>query len=136
MKKLFLAIFLGGICLSMLFYYWQTRPSQSLQVPDITPEELVSMIDAKDKFYVYFYSPTCKDCLKSEPKLAQAVKNLTIDMVKLDVQKYEQLRQELEIPGTPSIFFYQNSKLVKGITGELETVEEYENFFRETGGII
>jgi len=136
MKKLFLAIFLVGVCLSMIFYYWQTRPSQSLQVPDITPEELVNMIDAKEEIYVYFYSPTCKDCLKSEPKLTQAVKNLTINMVKLDVQKYDQLQHELEIPGTPSIFFYQDGKLTKGITGELGTVEEYEKFFRETGGAI
>lgn len=134
MKKLFLAIFLVGVCLSMVFYYWQSRPSQRLQVMEITPEKLNDMIDAKDEFYVYFYSPTCKDCIKSEPKLAQAAKNLSIDMVKLDIQKYEQVRQELEIPGTPSIFFYQDSKLIKGITGELKTVEEYEKFFRETGG--
>lgn len=136
MKKLFLIIFLLGICFSLVFYFWQSRPSQSLQSPEITPEKLAEMIEEEKEFYVYFYSPTCKECIKSEPKLAQAVKKLSINMVKLDVQNYEELREELQIPGTPSIFFYQNGKLIKGITGELKTVEEYENFFRETGGVI
>lgn len=134
MKKLFLAVFLIGIGFSLAFYFWQSRPSQSLQVPEVTPEKLAGMIEDGEDFYVYFYSPTCKDCLKSEPKLAQAVKNLSVNMVKLDVQRYEQVRQELQVPGTPSIFFYQDGKLIKGITGELKTVTEYEKFFLETGG--
>jgi len=135
MRKLFLAIFFAGICLSLVFYIWQTRPAQVLQAPEVTPEKLEQRIQGGGDFYVYFYSPTCKDCLKSEPKLAKAVKNLSIDIVKLDLQKYEEAREELQVPGTPSIFVYQGGKLVKGITGELKTVEEYENFFRETGGV-
>ena len=134
MKKKFLLIFLAGICLSTVVYLWQTRPSQVLQVPEVTPQELAQKIQAGEEFFVYFYSPTCEDCLKSEPKLAQAVRNLSVNMVRLDVQKYEEIRQELDIPGTPSIFFYRDTELVHGITGGYSTVEEYEKFFRDTGG--
>ncbi|ATW25921.1 thioredoxin family protein [Candidatus Formimonas warabiya] len=135
MKKLFLVIFIVGICLSLGAYLWQTQASKTLQAPDITPDQLEKMMADGEDFYVYFYSPTCQDCLKSESKLAQAVKKLSItNMKKLDVKKYESVREELQIPGTPSIFVYQKGKLVKGITGAFDTTDEYEKFFLETGG--
>ncbi|MGI6685721.1 MAG: thioredoxin family protein [Bacillota bacterium] len=134
MKKMFFTIFLVGICLSVAIYFWQTRPSQSLQAPEITPEQLIQRMEQGEDFYVYFYSPTCTECIQSEPNLAQAVKATSVDIVKIDLKKYEYVKEQLDVPGTPSIFYYQDGKLVKGITGALETVEEYEQFFQDTGG--
>ncbi|HHT64120.1 MAG: thioredoxin family protein [Bacillota bacterium] len=134
MKKIFLIIFLAGICLSGAVYFWQTRSSQSLQAVEVSPERLMQRIERGDSFYVYFYSPACEDCIKSEPKLAQAVKNTSVEILRLDLRKHENIQVQLEVPGTPSIFFYREGKLVQGITGAYETVGEYERFFRETGG--
>lgn len=135
MKKIFSLILIVGICLSIGIYLWQSRIFKTEQIPDITSNQLQQMTDNGENFYVYFYSPTCEECIKSEPKLVQAVKELMIkNVVKVDVQRFDFLRKDLQIQGTPSIFVYNNHKLIKGITGGLKTVEEYKNFFRETGG--
>lgn len=135
MKKIFLIILIVGICLSIGIYLWQSRIFKTVQVPDITSNQLQQMIENGENFYVYFYSPTCEECIKSEPKLIQAVKVLMIkNIVKVDVQRFEYLLKDLQIQGTPSIFVYNNHKMIKGITGGFKTVEEYKNFFRETGG--
>ncbi|EGW36215.1 thioredoxin family protein [Desulfosporosinus sp. OT] len=135
MKKLFLIIFIVGICLSIGIYLWQSRTFKTAQIPDVPPNQLQQMIANGESFYVYFYSPTCEECIKSEPKLIQAVKELTIkNIVKVDVQKFEYLRKDLQIQGTPTLYVYGNHNIIKGITGGLKTVEEYKDFFRETGG--
>lgn len=124
-----------GICFSIGIYLWQSRMFKMAQIPDITSNQLQQMIENGSNFYVYFYSPACENCIKSEPNLIQAVKDLKItNIVKIDLSKFDSLRKDLQIQGTPSIFVYQNHKMIKGITGGFETVEEYKIFFRETGG--
>ncbi|HWQ43661.1 MAG TPA: thioredoxin family protein [Desulfosporosinus sp.] len=135
MKKVFSLILIVGICLSIVIYLWQSRIFNSGQIPDITPNQLQQRIENGENFYVYFYSPTCEECIESEPKLLQAVKELMIrNIVKVDVQKFDYLLKDLQIPGTPSIYVYNNHVLIKGITGGFKTVDEYKNFFKETGG--
>ena len=135
MKKVFSLILIMGICLSTGIYLWQSRMFKTVQIPDITPDQLQQRIENGENFYVYFYSPTCEECLESEPKLLQAVKELRIqNIVKVDVQKFDYLRKDLQIQGTPTIYVYNNHKLIKGITGSFKTVEEYKSFFKETGG--
>ncbi|HZK55241.1 MAG TPA: thioredoxin family protein [Desulfosporosinus sp.] len=134
MKKVFFLILIVGICLSSGLYLWQSRIFKTVQIPDITPNQLQQRIEEGEKFYVYFYSPTCEECIKSEPKLLQAVKELMIQtIVKVDLQKFDYLRKDLQIPGTPSIYVYNNQVLIKGITGGFKTVDEYKKFFNETG---
>lgn len=135
MKKLFFLILIAGICLSIGIYLWQSRMFHTGQIPDITPDQLQQRIEKGENFYAYFYSPVCEECIKSEPELVQAVKELGIDnIVRVDVQKFDYLRQDLQIQGTPTIYVYNNHKLVKGITGSFKTVDEYQSFFKETGG--
>jgi thiol-disulfide isomerase/thioredoxin len=135
MKKVFLIIFMIGILLSAGIYLWQSQMFQKDQMVDITPDLLQQKINNGENFYVYFYSPTCEQCIKTEPYLKQAVKELGIkNIIKVDVKKYESLRKDLQIQGTPTIYVYNHQKLVKGITGGFEKVEDYKNFFRETGG--
>lgn len=135
MKKVFFLILIVGICLSSGIYLWQSRIFKTVQIPDITPVQLQQRIENGENFYVYFYSPTCEECIKSEPKLLQTVKELMIrNIVKVDVQKFDYLRKDLQIPGTPSIYVYNDHVLIKGITGGFKTVDEYKKFFRETGG--
>ena len=135
MKRVFSLILIAGICLSMGIYLWQSRMFNTVQIPDITPDQLQQRIEKGENFYVYFYSPICEECIKSGPQLVQAVQELRIqNIVKVDVQKFDYLRKDLQIQGTPTIYVYNNHKLIKGITGSFKTVEEYKNFFKETGG--
>ena len=135
-KHIFLSIFIVGICLSIGIYSWQSKIFNTVQVPEISQNQLQQKIEDGESFFVYFYSPTCEECLKSEPKMLQAVKELRIDnLVKVDLQKFESLREDLQVQGTPSIFVYKNHKMIKGITGGFKTVKEYKDFF-EAGGTI
>lgn len=135
MKKVFSLILIVGICLSIGIYLWQSRMFNTVQIPDITPNQLQQRIENGENFYVYFYSPTCEECIKSGPKLVQAVKELMIqNIVKVDVQRFDYLRKDLQIQGTPTIYVYNNHILIKGITGSFKTVDEYKSFFIETGG--
>ncbi|MGC7871148.1 thioredoxin family protein [Desulfosporosinus sp. SYSU MS00001] len=137
MKKVFLIIFMVGILLSVGIYSWQSQMFQKDQMTEISPDQLQQKIDKGDNFYVYFYSPTCEQCIKTEPYLKEAVKKLTVkNIVKVDVQKYDALRKQYQIQGTPTIYVYNNHKLVKGITGGFENLEDYDKFFQETGGTI
>lgn len=134
MKKLFSLILIVGICLSIGIYLWQSQMFKTVQIPDITPNQLQQRIEKGENFYVYFYSPTCKECIKSGPKLVQAVKELRIqNIVKVDLQRFDYLRKDLQIQGTPTIYVYNNHILVKGVTGSFKTVDEYKSFFKETG---
>lgn len=135
MKRIFFTIFFLGILLSVGIYLWQSQMFQKDKFADITPNELQQKIDNGEDFYVYFYSPTCEQCIKTEPYLKEAVKELLLqNIAKVDVQKYDYLRKELQIQGTPTIFVYRNHKLIRGITGGFERVEDYKSFFRETSG--
>lgn len=133
MKKLFMTIFIVGIIFSTGLYFWQSRAGQYVQAREINPQELLQMIQRERDFYVYFFSPTCKDCIKSEPNLAKAVEKTKIVIVKLDVKKYESAREEFAVPGTPTLFHYKGSKLARGITGGYSSEQEYIEFFQKGG---
>ena len=137
MKKtlIIIAIFIVGIAISLGIYFHQAQTFQMDQIPALTPEQLAQKIQQGDNFYVYFYSPICEQCIKTEPALRQAIKDLGLkSLVKVDVQKYADLRQTYQIQGTPTIYVYRQGKLSKGITGGFTSAADYINFFKETGG--
>lgn len=134
MKKLFAAILILGVLLSAGIYWWQSRPGRHVQAREVSPQELRQMIQDENDFYVYFYSPTCKDCIKSDPKLAEALRSVQVTIVRLDVKKYEEAKEEFQVPGTPSIFYYKDHKLLRGISGGYDTAAEYLDFFGLGGG--
>lgn len=133
MKKLFLVLLVAGICLSTAIFWWQSRPGQHVQAKEISPPELQQLIQSRSDFYVYFFSPACKDCIKSEPYLADALRGVTVTLYKMDVKKYEAAREEFDVPGTPSLFYYQNGQVIRGISGGFETRQEYLDFFAAGG---
>lgn len=133
MKKMFLSLLIAGICLSSALFWYQSRPALQVQAPELTPPELRQLIQTRNDFYVYFYSPACKDCIKSTPYLVEALRTVKIVLYKMDVKKYEAAKAEFEVPGTPSLFYYQNRKVQRGISGGFQTAGEYLDFFRQGG---
>lgn len=131
MRKLFLAIFVLGIGVSTAIFIWQSQTSLKLNAQDVSPPELQQMIEEDNDFFVYFYSPTCPECIEAEPKVAKAVQLAKVKIVKLDVKKYEDFAKQLDIPGTPTILYYNRHKIVTGITGVYATYREYIDFFQE-----
>lgn len=129
MKKYFWTILTFGIVFTAFIYYWQSR-SAAVDIKEIAPQELRQMIESDNDFFVYFYSPACKECIKSASDLVKAINETKIKIVKLDLKKYPGAKKEWQIPGTPSLYYFDNHKLVKGISGA-STEQEYIKFFRE-----
>lgn len=132
MKKLFIGIFAIGIAISLSIFLWQQK-SGTLRAQEINPQQLKQMIEQGDDFYVYFYSPACPDCIKAEPKIVKAEEITRIKIVKLDIDKYQNIKTELQIPGTPTIYHYKDKKLVSGITGDYPAFEDYVEYFKKAG---
>ena len=133
MKRVFGIIFLLGICLSTGIYWCQSRAG-NIAAREVTLQELEEMVSEETDFYVYFFSPACKECVKSEPLLKKALEIYPVQMVKMDVKKHEAAQEQFDIPGTPTIFHFQNHKLARGITGGYATYQEYTEFFRQGSG--
>lgn len=116
----------------------EVTPSQAqpikLDAKEVTPQELKQMIDQDNNFFVYFYSPTCPKCAEAEPFIAQAVQISKVRMVALNVKEYPDTKAELQVPGTPTIYYYQNHKVAKGVTGALSSAQDYVNLFKDATG--
>ncbi|MDR3600738.1 MAG: thioredoxin family protein [Desulfosporosinus sp.] len=133
MKKLWVLLAVLVVAFGVGAYFWYVQPVQ-LNAKAVTPQELKQMITQDDNFFVYFHSPICPKCVKAEPLIAKAVQLTKVRMVALDVQAYPDTKTELLVPGTPTIFYYKNHKLAKGITGVLATYQEYVSLFRDAAG--
>lgn len=129
MKKRLLILVLLVVAIGAGTYIWRAQTTH-LDAKDVTPQELKQMIEQDDNFFVYFYAPICPNCIKAKPYIAQAVQLSKVRMVALDVLKYPDIKTELQVPGTPSIYYYKNHKLTKGITGALANAQGYVDFFR------
>ncbi|MDP4125851.1 MAG: thioredoxin family protein [Bacillota bacterium] len=130
MKKILVLLAVILVALSFGIYYYQAQ-SGKINAKEVTPEELRQMIEQDNNFFVYYYSPTCPDCVKVEPLVAKAVQLSNIKMVAMNLKEYPDTKAEQQVPGTPTIFFYRNHKVVKGVTGALSSYQEYVNLFKE-----
>jgi thiol-disulfide isomerase/thioredoxin len=132
MKKVLVIIFLTGILISSCIYYWQTQQVAYIKDKEISSEEFYSLLSQRS-FYVYFYSPTCGDCRKAEPKITEAVKELDINFVKLNIDQYPEIFEEYELPGIPAILLIEKGEVINGIVGVLEDTQGYIDFFTDSG---
>ncbi|MCL6478225.1 MAG: thioredoxin family protein [Peptococcaceae bacterium] len=127
MKKIFLGIFIAGVAISLIIFWRQSQTG--LPAGEVDPQELKRMVAQGGDFFVYFYSPACPDCKKAEPKIARAVEVAGVKMVKLNVDEYKDIKNELQIAGTPTIYHYRDQKLVSGITGDFPDGQKYVEYF-------
>jgi len=138
MKKVLALLAVLVVALGVGGYVWKvhsipTQPAQ-LNAKEITDQELKQMIAQDDNFFVYFYSPTCPKCAKAEPLIAKAVQVSQVRMVALNLLQYPAIKADLLVPGTPTIYYYKNHKLVKGVTGDLASYQEYVSLFKDAVG--
>ena len=133
-KKIGLSVLALALALVGGIYYWaahSAHTSTNLSAPSITPEELKQMIAQNDNFFVYFYSPTCPNCIKAEPLIAKAVQSSKVTLVELNVKAHPEAKAEFQVPGTPTLYYYSDHKLAKGVTGAGVSYQVYLDFFRK-----
>lgn len=87
-------------------------------------EELTDVI--KDNITVVdFYATWCGPCRMLSPVLEE-ISNENIEVIKVDIDKFEELTRSFGIMSVPTLQIYKNKELKKQITGYLSKEELME----------
>lgn len=88
------------------------------------------IIASNNNVLVDFYATWCGPCQTLGPILEDLKEDVgdAIRIVKIDVDKHQSLAAQMGVRGVPSLFFYQNGKLIKNASGVLAKHEIKRNF--------
>lgn len=83
----------------------------------------------KSKVLVDFYANWCGPCKMLSPILEQLVSEVDIDIVKVDVDKYQDLAREYKVMSIPCLILFDNEKEIKRTLGFMpkEKLKEFIN---------
>lgn len=88
------------------------------------------IVESQENVLVDFYAEWCGPCKTLAPILKQVKDDLGDDIriVKVDVDKHQELAGKMGVRGVPSLFFYKNGKLIKSLSGVLTGQEIKKQF--------
>ena len=88
------------------------------------------VIDSAEHVLVDFHDTWCGPCQTLAPILEQVKNDVgdSLRIVKVDVDKNQQLAAQMGVRGVPSLFFYKNGELIKSASGVLAK-HEIKNVF-------
>lgn len=137
MKKLFILLFIAGLLLSTGIYRWQSNQRAYLAGSDINAEQFTTLLEKDGIFYIYFYTDTCDQCLNAEPKLIDALKQVPVNLYKMDSVLYANIfasyQHQFNIPGVPAVLRFEQREVTGGRAGAPEHADVYVEFFLEKG---
>ena len=83
----------------------------------------------KSKVLVDFYANWCGPCKMLSPILEQLASEVDIDIVKVDVDKYQDLAREYKVMSIPCLILFDNEKEIKRTLGFMpkEKLKEFIN---------
>ncbi len=85
---------------------------------------------ANKKVLVDFYADWCGPCKMMTPTLEEVSKEISFDILKVDVDKYQDVAVRYNVFSIPNISLFENGKLIKSHTGYL-TPKELLKFIEE-----
>lgn len=79
------------------------------------------VINSTENVLVDFHATWCGPCQTLAPILEDVKSEVgeALRIVKIDVDRHQQLAAQMGVRGVPSLFFYKNGKLVKSASGVL-----------------
>lgn len=88
------------------------------------------IINSSKNVLVDFYATWCGPCKTLEPILEEVKSDMgdSLRIVKVDVDKNQELAAKMGVRGVPSLFFYKNGKLIKSASGVLAKQEVQKVF--------
>lgn len=91
---------------------------------------LSEIIESQRNVLVDFHAEWCGPCKTLAPILKSVKDDLgdSIRIVKIDVDKHQELAGKMGVRGVPSLFFYQDGKLIKSLSGVLTALEIKKQF--------
>lgn len=86
---------------------------------------LTEIINSSPLVLVDFFAEWCGPCKTLAPILEEVKKELgdQIRIIKIDVDKHNQLASQMNVRGVPSLFFYKEGQLIKSTSGVLTSFE-------------
>lgn len=83
----------------------------------------------KSKVLVDFYANWCGPCKMLSPILEQLASEVDIDIIKVDVDKYQDLAREYKVMSIPCLILFDNEKEIKRTLGFMpkEKLKEFIN---------
>lgn len=83
----------------------------------------------KSKVLVDFYANWCGPCKMLSPILEQLANEVDIDIIKVDVDKYQDLAREYRVMSIPCLILFDNEKEIKRTLGFMpkEKLKEFIN---------
>ncbi|MEY4480452.1 MAG: hypothetical protein RLZZ267_1130 [Bacillota bacterium] len=85
----------------------------------ITRNKLEQLIDEKQSFYVYFFSPTCPHCLRSTELVNTEMKKRNIAIYQYNVLEDQSAFDDFNIDATPTISYFKDGKQTDQAVGEV-----------------
>ncbi|OIK12121.1 thioredoxin family protein [Bacillus sp. MUM 13] len=83
----------------------------------ILPDELSKKLKDHENTVVYFYSPDCKECIKTTPVVAPLAEKMGIDLVQYNLLEFQSGREKYHIKSAPAVIYFKNGVEQDRITG-------------------
>lgn len=85
---------------------------------NVLPEELNSLLTSEEDVLVYFYSPTCPECLATTPTLMSMASENELEIVQYNLLEYEQGWDDYKIETMPALLHFKNGEVVSKLEGK------------------
>jgi thiol-disulfide isomerase/thioredoxin len=135
MKKALIGLFIAGLLLSSGIYFMQVRERAYLAGNDISDQQFSGLLAQSERFYLYFYSTSCDQCLSAEPMLIEALQQVPVTFHKMNVSEYPDVfdtyQQQFGLPGVPVVLRFEQGEVTGGLAGAPESVDVYLKFLEE-----
>lgn len=85
----------------------------------ITRNKLEKLIDEKQTFYVYFFSPTCPHCLRSTELVNNELQQRNIARYQYNVLEDQSAFDDFNFDSTPTIAYFKDGIQIDQVVGEI-----------------
>ena len=137
MKKACIGLFIAALLLFSGISFMQTKEGAPLTGSDISDQQFSGMLAEGERFYLYFYSPTCAKSLSAEPMLTEAQEQVPVTLYKMNVDEYTDVfdtyRHQFRLPGVPVVLRFEQGEVTGGLAGAPLSTDEYLTFLEEEG---
>ena len=100
----------------MSIAYYLVIARRNFMLKHYENEDFKNLI-SKDMVLVDFFATWCGPCKMLSPVLEQLASEVTFDIIKVDVDKSEDLAREFGIMSVPTLILFKNGEVIKRQSG-------------------
>lgn len=103
----------------------ETQGNASASNSGMTKEQFDKLLDTKKVVLIDFYADWCGPCKKMKPYLEEIANDMKdkVEVVRIDVDKNQQLAKDMGVTALPTLLVYKNKKQTWNYVGYIEKAE-------------